>query len=171
MLAVRPANIFNSENRKVFCMAISGVMLRGIESHDDERGYFREVFRRSWVKKFSPRQVSVSQVAPGVIKAFHFHRKQADVWYLVSGKILVGLHDLRPRSKTYGQTMSLVLEATEAPKMLLIPKMVAHGYKAIGGEPARILYLMDREFSKPEPDEGRIQFDDKSIGFDWSASD
>jgi len=147
---------------------IDGVKIIGLESHVDERGYFMEVYRKSLLKNVPVRQVSVSLTNPGIIKAFHWHRRQFDVWHIVSGKALVVLHDMRENSPTAGCTQSFVADDLN-PILVVIPKMVAHGYKVLGDKPLLMLYLMDKEYDRKNPDEGRIEFDDKSIGFDWHS--
>jgi dTDP-4-dehydrorhamnose 3,5-epimerase len=52
---------------------------------------------------------------------------------------------------------------------ILIPVGVAHGYRVLGNSPAGLIYLVDAEYDSTNPDEGRIDFDDKEIGFDWKT--
>lgn len=144
----------------------SGVQLIALKDYTDERGFFREVAKKSW-KVSSIRQVSVSQTKPGIIKAFHWHERQNDAWHLLEGKILVGLHDLRKKSKTSGQTVSFEWDAN-TPCLLVIPKKVAHGYKVLGAQNAVMLYLMDTEYHSKKPDEKRLAFDDPKIQMDWN---
>jgi len=40
----------------------------------------------------------------GVIKAFHWHRRQWDIWFFASGMAQTVLHDLREGSPTCGRT-------------------------------------------------------------------
>ena len=146
---------------------IEGVQIIGIKSHDDERGFFREVYKKSAIN-VSARQVSLSLTKPGIIKAFHWHNSQFDIWHLVSGRALVVLYDIRKNSATAGLTMSFVMDETD-PKLIVIPKKVAHGYKALGKGPMLMLYIMDREYNRKKPDEWRMDFDDKRIGFNWES--
>jgi len=148
---------------------IVGVRLIGLASHEDARGYFREIFRKSR-QRFLVRQISVSLTKPGVIKAFHWHKKQQDAWHLVSGKALVVLHDLRPGSATRGKTLSFEWNADQKPQLLIVPKKVVHGYKALGKKPMVMLYYMDREYNAKKPDEERIALDDPVIGFNWKTA-
>lgn len=145
---------------------IAGIQVIPLEDHVDERGFFREVCLASKTK-IVIRQVSLSKTKPGVIKAFHWHEKQFDAWHLVSGTVLVGLHDLRKDSVSFGKTDRFVWSADEKPLLLVIPKKVAHGYKVLGDKPAVMLYLMDKEYDAKKPDEKRIPFDSPDIGFDW----
>ncbi len=49
-------------------------------------------------------QASWSMSYPGVIKAFHYHEKQDDLWFFPSGHAQVVLYDLRKGSSTKGET-------------------------------------------------------------------
>ena len=65
---------------------IEGVVLRALETHSDERGFFRELIRVTddfFSEGFG--QWSHSLMYDGVIKAWHLHRIQTDWWYVVSG--------------------------------------------------------------------------------------
>jgi len=85
---------------------INGVECKALETHSDSRGFFREIIRASdpfFAEGFG--QWSHSLMFNGVIKAWHFHHKQTDWWYVATGVLRVGLHDLREDSPTYGETM------------------------------------------------------------------
>lgn len=146
-----------------------GVRIIPLTDHADDRGFFREVAKKSW-KVSGISQVSVSETKPGVIKAFHWHEHQRDAWHLLEGKIMVGLHDLREKSKTFGQTISFEWDARKAPCLLVVPKKVAHGYKVRGKKNALLLYMMDNEYDVEKPDEKRIAFDDPEIALDWNKA-
>ena len=146
---------------------IEGVKIKNITSHGDERGYFREILRDDdrLLKRFG--QTSVSSARPGVVKAFHWHKLQDDFFYVVSGKAFVVLYDRRKNSKTFGKTMTLEMDE-DKPKLLFIPKGVAHGYKALGNNHVVMLYTMTKSYNSKKPDEFRIPEDSKEINFDWS---
>jgi dTDP-4-dehydrorhamnose 3,5-epimerase len=148
-------------------LTIAGIRVFRLQSHANERGFFREVLRKTWISK-PIQQASLSQTNPGVIKAFHWHDKQLDIWHLVSGKALVVLHDARKKTKTAGKTEHFVWDSEKDSLLLVIPKKVLHGYKVLGEKPITMLYLMDKEYNAKKPDEKRVSFDDPKIGFDWS---
>jgi dTDP-4-dehydrorhamnose 3,5-epimerase len=144
---------------------IAGIALRELTTHRDERGFFREIIRVTddfFTEGFG--QWSHSLLHPGVAKAWHVHEKQTDWWYVVSGVVKVGLHDTRPNSPTYRETMELLM-GDECPAIVLrIPPGVAHGCKCLSG-PAHLLYVTSRVYDAT--DEGRIAHDDATIGYDW----
>lgn len=147
---------------------IEGVRVKKLDTHHDERGFFREILRDDdrLLSRFG--QVSVSLTKPGVIKAFHWHKSQDDVFCALSGRALVGLYDLRKGSRTHGQKMALLLDE-KYPRVVVIPRQVAHGYKALGKKPLLMMYIMSRSYNRKKPDEQRISFDDSRVSFDWSG--
>ena len=146
---------------------IDGVKIKKIETHLDERGYFREILRDDdrILERFG--QISMSLTKPGVIKAFHYHKGQDDIFYVVAGNAQLALYDLRKNSKTYKQVYTFNINEAEQ-NLIFIPRMVAHGYKSLGKKPLLVLYIMSSSYDKKNPDERRISHDDEEIGFDWS---
>lgn len=144
---------------------IDGVKIKQLVTHLTEDGFFREIVRDEdgLLEKFG--QTSMSLAHPGFIKAFHYHKKQDDLWYILSGQVRAVLYDTRPQSPTYKQTQTIIM-GQDDPKLVFIPKGVAHGYQVLGNVPA-ILFYHTTEHYNPE-DELRIPFDDKEINYDWS---
>lgn len=146
---------------------IHDVVLKPLVTHSDDRGYFREVLRDddSLLRRFG--QTSITKTYPGVIKAFHWHRDQDDVWYVADGMARVVLYDRRPDSPTCGQTQ-VVYAGEDNPVTILIPAGIAHGYQVIGHKPVLLFYHVTKAYDASDPDEQRIAFDDPTIAFDWS---
>jgi dTDP-4-dehydrorhamnose 3,5-epimerase len=145
---------------------IDGVALVPLTRHTDDGGSLTELARLTdgradGLAELVVRQINVSELAPGVIKAYHVHVRQTDVWYVPPGdRMLVVLLDVRQGSKTEGVRMRFVL-GDGLSRLLRIPPGVAHGMRNIGTEPGRVVYLTDLHFSA-EPsscDEGRLPWD------------
>lgn len=147
--------------------AITDVIVKKLVTHSDDRGYFREVVREDdqLLRHFG--QSSITKTYPGVIKAFHWHHNQDDVWYVVDGMARVVLYDRRPGSPTQGVTQ-VVYAGEDNPVVILIPIGVAHGYQVLGNKPVVLFYHVTQAYDPKHPDEQRIPFDDPQIGFDWS---
>ena len=144
---------------------IDGVVFKELVTHVDERGFFREIIRVTddfFVEGFG--QWSHSLMYPGVVKAWHVHQKQVDWWYVVNGVVKVALHDIRPDSPTYRQTLEFLLGDNQPARIVRVPPGVAHGCKCING-PANLFYVTSHTYDPA--DEGRIPHDDPSIGYDW----
>ena len=148
-------------------MPIHDVRIKRLLTHADDRGYLREVLRDDDGFLVHWAQTTVTKTFPGVIKAFHWHVKQDDIWHFVSGNARIVIYDRRPDSPTFRQTQ-VVIAGEHAPVTVLIPRGVAHGYQVLGNEPAVLMYHTTQMYSPAAPDEQRIPFDDPEIGFDWS---
>jgi dTDP-4-dehydrorhamnose 3,5-epimerase len=147
---------------------IEGVQVKELILRPDDRGVFVELVKVSdaFVDPHPFAQISHTVTYPGVIKAFHWHRRQTDFWYCVGGNIRVGLVDLRQDSPTQGEQMSICLGEWSR-KVLKIPPGVAHGYQVLGNVPAQLIYYVDQPYDPQNPDEERIPWDNPAIGFDW----
>lgn len=107
---------------------INGVVLKEITRHEDGRGHFAEIFRAA-DHRVTFVQANHSFTKKHALRGLHYHRHQADLWYVVSGQAQVGLVDLRTRQDP-PIVHSLVLDAAK-PATLFIPPGVAHGYVAL----------------------------------------
>lgn len=147
---------------------IKDVIVKKLLRHPDDRGFFMEILRddEDLLKRFG--QASISKSYPGVIKAFHYHERQDDIWFFPVGNAQVVLYDLREDSPTKGET-SVFYMGEDNPIVVVIPKGVAHGYRVLGNEPACIVYFTTESYDPKKPDEKRIDWDDPKIGFDWTT--
>lgn len=149
---------------------IEGVKIIDLDTHSDERGFFRELMRTgdgSLPAGFA--QLSHSMVCKGVLKAWHAHKKQEQWNYVACGLLKVVLHDMRPQSPTSGETMEFLAGDDQPARAYAFPPGVAHGYKCLAG-PVHIFYITSGVYD-PEGDEGRIPHDDPSIGYAWQTGE
>ena len=147
---------------------IDGVVVKTCRVHADDRGFLVEMMRDDEPVFRAVRQTNYTVTYPGVVKAFHWHRRQWDVWFFLSGMAQAVLHDLREGSPTAGRTQVLYM-GTQNPVVVAIPPFVAHGYRVLGVEPAALVYHTTERYDPTQPDEERIPFDDPRIGFDWTT--
>src|SRR5207247_6825611 len=145
---------------------IQGVEIVELKRFADDGGSLTELGRlgsglHAAFAGFEVKQVNYSEMDPGVIKAFHLHRRQTDVWFIPpSDKMLLVLIDVRSASRTRDVQRRLVLGDGTC-RLVRIPPGVAHGVKNLAGSRGRIIYLVDVQFS-PAPDEcdeGRLPWD------------
>jgi dTDP-4-dehydrorhamnose 3,5-epimerase len=145
---------------------IEGVEVVDIRRFNDDGGSLTELGRLSGgvhaaFPGFEVKQVNYSEMDAGVIKAFHLHRRQTDVWFVPPGdKLLLVLVDVRAESRTPNVRRRLVL-GDGVSRLVRIPPGVAHGVKNLAPTRGRILYFVDTHFS-PAPDasdEGRLPWD------------
>jgi len=156
---------------------IEGVKVKNLTVHKDkpdldqpevEPGSFLEILRSSdgLMEKFA--QCNFGIAYKGTIKAFHWHKKQDDLWFIASGKATVVLYDQRLDSKTRGRT-DIIYAGADDYKLIVIPKGVVHGYKVLSDDPCLLFYLVTEEYDRQNPDEERIDPFDKKINFDWNG--
>lgn len=133
----------------------------------EKPGFLMEVLRddEQLLAKFG--QTTFTVAYEGTIKAFHYHEKQADLWFVATGKAMIVLHDLRDESPTKGETQ-VISAGKDDYKLVVIPIGVAHGYKVLSQEPVLLFYHTTESYNLDEPDEKRIPYDDPTIGFDWN---
>ncbi len=143
---------------------IDGVKLKPLKVFCDDRGYLYETLTLKDKDAIKFAQSAVTMTYPGVIKAFHYHKKQDDVWAVVSGMAQVVLWDGRADSPTKGQTQ-LIFAGDDNRVLITIPRGVVHGYRVLGTEPVVLVYYTSALYDPK--DEYRIDFDDPRIGFDW----
>ena len=145
---------------------IDGVIFKPLKVHFDDRGYFMEVLRETdpFLARFG--QSSYTITYPGVVKAWHYHAVQDDLWFVASGMAQVGLHDLREDSPTCGRTEVFYL-GDQNRALLVIPHGVAHGYRVLNAHPMGLVYYTTHVYN-PE-DELRRPWNDPEIGFRWTT--
>ena len=144
---------------------ISGLMVKKLVRHPDERGYFEELIRITddfFGEGFG--QLSHSFMVAGVVKAWHVHKTQVDWWFCATGKIKMAVYDLRKDSPTYKELNEFTLGDEPDNIIVKIPPGVAHGMKVLEG-PCHFVYATSKTYDPVE--EGRVPYDDPDIGYDW----
>ena len=147
---------------------IEGVKTKKLNVFTDDRGFLMEVVKEGDDIFKDIRQTTYTETYPKVIKAFHWHKIQTDIWFFASGMAQVVLYDLRKDSPTHQETQVFYL-GEKNPLVLLIPPGVAHGYRVLGAKPAGLFYYTTRAYNSKSPDEERIPFDSPKIGFNWET--
>ena len=147
---------------------IRDVEVKKLVVHNDDRGTLMEVLRADDPLFAAVAQTTYTVAYPGVIKAFHWHKRQKDIWFFATGMAQVVLFDMRHDSPSYGRTDVLYM-GERNPLVVSIPEHVAHGYRVLGHSPAGLFYHTTATYDPKDPDEERIPFDSPEIGFDWTT--
>ncbi len=145
---------------------IAGVKFTKLKIFGDERGRFMETFRKDWFpeRTWEIFQSNRSDSKAGVLRGLHYHFQQVDYWHVPSGRIRVGLADLRASSPTYGA--SQVLEIGDHNQMgIFIPVGVAHGFLTLTD--ATVTYLVDQYYNGS--DEFGVAWDDPTLAVAWGV--
>jgi len=128
---------------------IKGVKIKKIVSHNDRRGFFREIMKAS--DKYTNikfRQISHSKINKSIKKGWHVHKKQYQWNYLLKGKIEVFLLDLRKNSKSFKKQIKFIV-TEKKPLIYFFPPNVAHGYITLKKD-NHIIYGTSGIYSKLE---------------------
>jgi len=147
---------------------ISGVKVRKLRLMPDDRGWLMEMLRSDWEEFEKFGQTYVTACYPGVVKAWHYHKHQTDHFICVSGMAKVALYDARDDSPTKGRINEFIM-GTLNPILVKIPKMVYHGFTAVGAEMTIIVNVPTQLYNYEKPDEYRVAYDDPSIPYRWEV--
>jgi dTDP-4-dehydrorhamnose 3,5-epimerase len=145
---------------------IDGVKIKKLKVIPDERGWLMEILRSDddIFEKFG--QVYLTTAYPGVVKAWHLHKKQQDNFTCIKGMMKVALYDSRKGSPTHKEINEFFI-GERNPTLISVPPLVYHGFKAIGTESAFFLSIPTLPYNYGEPDEYRLPPDSEEIPYDW----
>ena len=147
--------------------------------HHDERGFLGEIFRQDWnthSSEFSPKQLLISQSEPGIIRAWHRHRKnQIDFLFVRKGILRICAYDGDESSNTFGKLVDVTISG-DSPGIIKIPGHLWHGTKNIGDETSETIYFINNLYDYENPDEERKEWNDSFVidpntkkPFDWDT--
>ena len=144
---------------------IEGVVVKALKKIPDERGCIYHMLRcdDEIFEKFG--EIYFSLVYPGVIKAWHLHKKVTLNYAVISGMIKLALYDNRENSSTNGNLMELYL-GEENYCLVKIPPGIWNGYKCIRIKPAVVANCATFPHDPSEID--RLSPFSKKIPYDWS---
>ena len=145
---------------------IDGVKVKKLKIIPDERGRLMEILRADdeIFKKFG--QVYMTTAFPGVVKAWHWHKKQDDNFTCIHGKMRLALYDTRPKSPTYKEVNDFVI-SLDSPMLVHIPKHVYHGFKCVSDTEAIVINTVTFPYNYKDPDEYRLDAYENDIPYDW----
>ncbi|HNQ35463.1 MAG TPA: dTDP-4-dehydrorhamnose 3,5-epimerase family protein [bacterium] len=149
---------------------IEGVKVKRLKVVPDERGRLMEILRSDdeLFSRFG--QVYLTTVLPGVVKAWHCHKKQTDNLAVVRGMMKVVLYDNRPNSATRGQ-LNEFFAGEHNPILIQVPPEVYHGFKCVGAEEALAINIPTEVYNYHEPDEHRLDPHSGEIPYSWERVD
>ncbi len=158
--------------------SLAGVRVRDIVKLPDERGFFSEAMRSDWGELLEGDtivQTNVSMSYPGMIRAWHRHRRgQVDYFVVVQGAMKICAYDDDPASPTYRQ-LDEVIASAERLQVVRIPGKYWHGTKTVSPTPSLTVYMVSRMYDAKDPDEDRRAWNDPAVvdaktkqPFDWN---
>jgi dTDP-4-dehydrorhamnose 3,5-epimerase len=145
---------------------IQGVMTKELTVHVDERGRLMEMLRadEDLFTKFG--QVYMTTTNPGVVKAWHLHKKQTDNVVCVKGTIKLAMYDAREDSSTRGETKEYAV-GEHKPMLIQIPAGVYHGWMCVSDSEAIVINCPTETYDAKNPDEFRLPYDSPEIPYSW----
>ena len=140
---------------------LKGITIKPIKCFSDERGFFTEVMRKDWKDLFADdkiAQANLSVTYPGVIRAWHRHlRGQTDYFIALKGAIKICAYD--EKTEELNETISTGRDM----QVVRMPGHYWHGFKALGNEPAMLLYFTTNLYDYANPDEERRPWNDPTL--------
>ncbi|ABC78220.1 dTDP-4-dehydrorhamnose 3,5-epimerase family protein [Syntrophus aciditrophicus] len=149
---------------------IDGVQVKKLRVIPDERGRLMEILRADdgMFKGFG--QVYMTTAYPGVVKGWHYHKKQYDNMAVVKGMMKIVLYDSRENSPTRGE-VNVFFAGEYNPVLLHIPPFVYHGFKCVSTEEAIVINTPTEVYNYGEPDEFRVHPHNNDIPYNWDRED
>jgi len=159
---------------------LPGVRTMDLKKFPDERGFFSEALRSDWPDLLGGdtiAQTNLSMSYPGMIRAWHRHRRgQVDYFIVVQGSLKICAYDDDPASPTRGQLDEIIASA-ERLQVVRIPGHYWHGTKTVSPTASLTVYLVSRLYDAKDPDEDRRPWNDPTVmdprmhePFDWNRS-
>ena len=140
---------------------LKGIVIKSIQRLPDERGFFCEVMRKDWKDLFGEdivAQANLSFTYPNIIRAWHRHLKgQVDYFLALKGSIKICAFD--DKTEEINEIVSSALKL----QLVRIPGHYWHGFKALGDEPAMLLYFTTNLYDPSQPDEERRSWNDPTL--------
>lgn len=149
---------------------IRDVRIKQLRVIPDERGRLMETLRCDDELFIKFGQAYITTAYPGVVKGWHYHQVQIDNFVGLQGMLKVVLYDDREDSPTRGEVNEFFL-GVHNPVLLQIPRLVLHGFKAIGTQEAILLNLPTEPYRHDAPDEYRVDPRSPVIPYDWALKE
>jgi len=145
---------------------IKDVETKKLKLIPDERGRLMEILRsdEEIFQRFG--QVYMTTANPGVVKGWHYHKKQDDYFTCISGVMRLALYDAREDSPTYKEVNDFTI-SLDAPMLVRIPRLVYHGFKSVGDKEAVVINVPTLPYNPADPDEYRVDAFENDIPHDW----
>ena len=145
---------------------IEGVKVKKLKVLPDDRGRLMEILRADDEIFGRFGQVYMTTAFPGVVKAWHYHKKQTDNFTCIKGIMRLGLYDGREGSPTFGNIEEYIISMDD-PMLVQIPAGVYHGFKCVSKDEAIVINTVTEPYDRENPDEYRLDAYDNDIPFDW----
>jgi dTDP-4-dehydrorhamnose 3,5-epimerase len=149
--------------------SIQGPLLISPKVWGDSRGFFTERYRSEEFRTIGLPpfvQENYSRSQNRVLRGLHYQwdQPQGKCVTATRGRIFDVALDIRPKSPTYGQHLSVILEGNK-PEWFWIPAGFAHGFCVLSEEGADVDYKEDAIYNPKA--EAAILWNDPALKIDW----
>jgi dTDP-4-dehydrorhamnose 3,5-epimerase len=145
---------------------LAGIQIRPLRKLVDDRGFFMEALRADWQDLLEGEpivQANLSLSFPGIIRAWHRHRRgQVDYFLVLQGAMRICAYDDADDSAARGQLTEVVANA-DPPQLVRVPGHYWHGTMSLGASPSLTMYFTTRVYDYQQPDEDRRAWNDPTI--------
>lgn len=153
--------------------AIDGLVLISHKVFKDERGLFFESFNQNKFNEIVGQNINfvqdnISHSKKGVVRGLHFQNPpyaQGKLVQVLKGSVIDVAVDLRKKSPTYGQYVSVEL-SSDNNNMFWVPEGFAHGFVAL--EDDTIFSYKCTNYYNPQS-ESAILWNDPQLNIDWQV--
>ena len=132
--------------------------------YSDQRGFFQEIFLKKKLG-LNIKFTAIAKSKKNVIRGLHFQIKyqQTKLIYVIEGKILDVVVNLKKKSSNFGKVSKFILKEGD---MLFIPSFYAHGYECLSKK-CSVLYHLE-EYRNAKYESG-IKYNDKKLKIKWNT--
>ncbi len=153
---------------EVEAQKLKGLMLISPKIYRDERGFFLETYRDSFLREIGiPKLVQHNQSRSnyGVLRGLHFQKNspQGKLIRVSKGSIFDVAVDIRSESETFGKWFGAILD-DEKHQQLWIPPNFAHGFLVLS--PIADVHYSCSNYYDPTSEKG-ILWNDQKLNIKW----
>jgi len=150
---------------KIISTKFSGLKVIQSKSHKDNRGLFKEDYKKKFFTDKNFVFGCTSSSKKNVIRGLHLQTKHSQEKYVsvLKGAIIDVVVDLRKKSKTFGKHFKTILSDNNA-KSIFIPAGFAHGFLALKKE--NIIYYKCTNYRSVKHEVGLL-WNDKDLKIKW----
>jgi dTDP-4-dehydrorhamnose 3,5-epimerase len=143
---------------------IDGVRVQRLTVHRDPRGELTVLMTALADETRTAPHVYHVRAEPGSIRAWVYHKRQADRLAYVDGKFRLVLYDLRPGSRTHGR-LNVLDVGGDNRVLVMIPPYVIHGLHNPGAEPSTFINMPTAPYDPARPDKSRLPYGHPGIPY------
>ena len=150
---------------KIISTKFSGLKVIQSKSYRDNRGLFKEDYKKKFFKNKNFIFGCTSSSKKNVVRGLHLQTKYSQEKYVsvLKGAIFDVVVDLRKKSNTFGKHFKSILSDRNA-KSIFIPAGFAHGFLAL--EKENIIYYTCTNYRSPRHEIGLL-WNDKDLKIKW----